>query len=442
LAVAGGDVPAAAGKRFADQAAKGIATGIVTQATGIPFAIPNAAFAQIPGPRDGINTGPFNSFAAGFDSSWEIDVFGGIRRSVESADANLQRNVERYRDVLVSVLAEVALNYIEVRTLQERIRFAQENVIRQQKSLELATARFDTGLSPRLDIEQARSNLANTEAEIPLLRIGMVQAINRIGILLGEYPAALHDELMEPGAIPVAPPEVATGMPVDIIRRRPDIRAAERTLAAFNARIGVATADILPRFSLSGAFALTGTDIKHLGNINAREWSFGPSMRWNIFDGLRNINRIYAAYETTHEARVRYEQAILLGLEEVENSMIGYKQLQVRRDALGRAVTASAESVKLVRDLYENGLTDFQNVLDTERTLFLQQDAYAETQGQVVLELIALYKALGGGWRTDEPEGVEDVLGPGLLYEEPVEDPMATRVPAPTTGAEPAAPAS
>ncbi len=422
-----GQVPAGWGKRFADLAAKGTGTAIVTDVTGIPFPLTNAAASVIPGPRTTIDTGPYNLNQIGFDSSWEIDVFGGIRRGVESADAGLQASVERYRDTLVSLFAEVAVNYTEVRTLQARIRYAGENVERQRKSLDLATTRFETGLSPRLDIEQARSNLANTEAEIPLLQIGLAQAIHRLAVLLGDYPSALWGELEAPGNIPAPPLDVAVGQPVDIIRRRPDIRRAERQLAAFNARIGVATADVLPRFSLSGEFALSGTEIKDLGNINARQWSFGPSVRWNIFDGLRNINRIYAAHEATGGARARYEQTILVALEEVENAMVGFKEQQVRRDALSRAVTASAESVKLVRDLYENGLTDFQNVLDTERSLFRQQDAYAESQGQVIRELIALYKALGGGWRADEPPGVEQLLGPALLAEKPVDDPMSLR---------------
>lgn len=389
--------------RFASTAGRGLASGTIASATGIPSPITSAAFGLIPPPTRGVTPDETNLSTAGFDASWEIDVFGGIRRNIEAADAGLQATTELYRDLLVTLCAEVALNYTEVRTLQARLEYARANVDRQRRSLELAQSRFTTGLSPKLDPVQAESNLATSEADIPALESSLVQTVNRLGVLLGQAPAYLHEELGKPGRIPLPPGDVAVGLPADLLRQRPDVRRAERELAAYTAQIGVATADLYPRFSLSGTFALQGTEVKNLGNLDSRAWSFGPAMRWNIFDGVRNLYRVRAAEAQTEQARARYEQTVLTALQDVENAMVAYKQEQVRRDALRRASKASEEAVALVRDLYQKQLTDFQNVLDTERSLFQQQDRLAYSEGQVTKNLISLYKALGGGWSPDAP---------------------------------------
>ncbi len=387
--------------QFADTAAKGMAGTAITGATGVPGPIVNAGLGLIPTPTHSVTPDPMNLSAAGFDSSWEIDVFGGIRRNIQSADAGVQATVEQYRDLLVSLLAEVALNYAEVRTLQSRLEYAEANVVRQKKTLELVQDRRQNGLVSDLDVRQAESNLASTEADIPSLQSGLVQTINRLGVLLGQPPAHLHEELAKKTPIPVPPKDVAVGLPADLLRQRPDVRAAERNLASATAQIGVATADLYPRFSLSGTFALQGTQVKNLGNMDSRAWSFGPAMRWNIFDGVRNLYRVRAARAVTEQARARYEQTVLTALQDVENAMVAYKQEQIRREALGRSVMATQQAVDLVARLYQDGLTDFQNVLDTERTLFRQQDQLAYSEGQVTKNLIALYKALGGGWNPE-----------------------------------------
>ncbi|UCD27721.1 MAG: efflux transporter outer membrane subunit [Planctomycetota bacterium] len=339
-----------------------------------------------------------NLHSLGFDASWEIDIFGGIRRSVESADADLQSAIEDYRDVLVSLYAEVALNYVDARALQARLAYARSNTDIQRKTLDLTRNRFEAGIAPELDVAQAESNLANTESEIPRLEVALTQTINRLGVLLGEYPSFLHDELSRAAPIPVPPPDVTVGLPAELLRQRPDVRRAERELASATAQIGVATADLYPRFSLSGTFALEGMQVKDLGKMDSRAWSFGPSFRWNIFDGVRNIYRIEAAEAITEQARLRYEQTVLDALQDVENSMVAFKMEQLRREALVRAVDATKRSVKYVQTLYETGLTDFQNVLDMQRSLFQQQDKLAESEGLVTVNLISLYKALGGGW--------------------------------------------
>jgi multidrug efflux system outer membrane protein len=343
-----------------------------------------------------------NLHRIGFDSSWEIDIFGRIRRGVESSEANLEATVEDYRDSLVSLYAEVALNYVEVRTLQARLEYAQNNVEAQRATLRLTRDRRKAGIAPDLDVSQAESNLARSESLIPALQIALTQTVNRLCVLIGETPTALHEELSQPAPIPVPPENVSVGLPAELLRQRPDVRRAERQVAAANAQIGVATADLYPQFSLSGTFALEGTAVRDLGNMSSRAWSFGPAFRWNIFDGLRNIYRIRAAEAVTDQALARYEETVLRALEDVENAMVAYKLEQTRRDALEQAVRATERSVELVKKLYETGLTDFQNVLDSERSLLNAQDELADSEGRVTKDLIALYKALGGGWSLED----------------------------------------
>ncbi len=336
-------------------------------------------------------------FEAGFDMSWEIDVFGRVRRSVESAGALLDASVETYRDVLVTLLAEVALTYVEVRALQERIRFAQSNVTTQQGTLQLTRDRLQAQLIPELDVRQAELNLASTESVIPALRVALTQAVNRLGVLLGERPSALHGELAASAAVPSPAQEIVVGLPADLLRQRPDVRRAERELASQTARIGVATADLYPRFSLTGTFTLAATDFGNMWDQSARDYTFGPRMSWNFFDGGRIRNNIRAEDALAVEARLRYEQTVLSALQEVEDSLVAFTQEVERRDALARAVDAAQRSVELVQTLYRTGLTDFQNVLSMERSLFEEQDRYAESRGRVMQNLIRIYKALGGG---------------------------------------------
>jgi NodT family efflux transporter outer membrane factor (OMF) lipoprotein len=346
---------------------------------------------------------PFNNWSFGFDASWEIDVFGRIRRSVESADAAMEATVENYRDVLVTLFAEVALNYVDVRTLQKRIEVAVDNADAQRKTLELVQERFNNGLVPKLDVTQAQSNLATTEAQIPLLRIGLIQAFNRLSVLLAEHPGGLQEELEELMPIPSPPDTILLDLPANLLRQRPDIRRAERDLAAQHARIGQAEADLYPRFSLNGSFAWESRSTGDWFSPESQAWTaFLPSIRWNIWDGTRIRNTVKAEEAITRQALLRYEQTVLLALEEVEDSIASYAKEQIRLDTLDRGVTASQESVELVQELYLEGLTDFQNVLDTQRTLFAQQDSYLTSKGLVTVYLISLYKSLGGGWKAEE----------------------------------------
>jgi multidrug efflux system outer membrane protein len=339
-----------------------------------------------------------NFYSVGLDASWEIDVFGRIRRSTEAADASLQATVEDYRDTLVALLAEVGLAYLDVRTFQQRIEYAENNVRTQQGSLRLTRDRNRAGLASDLDVRQAELNLASTESFIPTLRIGLTLAINRLGVLVGQHPTALRAELATPAPIPGPPAETLVGQPAELLRQRPDVRGAERRLAAQTARIGVAQADLYPRFALLGTFAFDALDAARLFTGDASAFAFGPAVRWNLFDGGRIRANVQVQEALTDQALLEYEQTVLLALEEVEDAFVAYVQEKERRDSLERSVTAASAAVDLVTTLYRTGLTDFQNVLDTERSLFLQEDDFATSEGRVTQNLIRIYRALGGGW--------------------------------------------
>jgi NodT family efflux transporter outer membrane factor (OMF) lipoprotein len=340
----------------------------------------------------------------GVDAFWEIDVFGRISRSVESAVASMEASVENYRDVMVILYAEVASNYIELRSLQARIQYALDNIVVQKESLKLARDRLAAGLVPELDVQQATLNLANTESVVPALRSERTQTINRLSVLLGQLPGQLDEELMRPAAIPDVPEQAIVGLPAELLRQRPDIRRAERNLASQTARIGVATAELYPVFSLTGDFALEAQQLSNLTDWGSRTWGFGAGFRWNIFDGNRVRSSIQFEEARTEELFTQYEKTILLALAEVEDAMVAFQEEQVRLEALERSVAAAQQSVKLVDSLYRNGLTDFQNVLDMQRSLAEQQDQLAESQGLVAENLVRIYTALGGGWSVETPE--------------------------------------
>ena len=345
-----------------------------------------------------------NVHSVGLDASWEIDIFGRIKRSVESATATHQASIENYRDVLVSLYAEIAINYAELRSLQKRITYAQQNIETQHNTLGLTQNRYEAELAPKLDVEQARLNLANTEAFVPDLRILENNALNRLAVLTGQYPGSLLEDLKKSTDIPSHTGIVKVGLPTDLIRQRPDIRQAERQLASQVAEIGVAKADLYPAFSLSGTFGFESTNLSDLGDMSSRTWGFGPSMRWNIFAGGRVRSNIQLQQFLADESYVRYEQTVLHAVEEVENAIVEYTQKNIRTNALAKSVTASKESERLVTELYINGLTDFQNVLDMQRTLSQQQDKLAQSQGEIIKSLVRIYKSMGGGWMSEQKQ--------------------------------------
>jgi len=393
IAEARGRLGVASGQRFPDIDGSG---SIERRSTSEDF--------RLPGQQ---KTDTF--YGTGFDATWEIDVFGRVSRTIESAEADYEATVEDYRDVLVVLLADVAFNYIEARALQLRLTYAESNVKTQKGTLKLTRDRYEAELVGQLDVRQAEQNLASTESTIPQLRTSLVFALNRLAVLLGTFPGELNEELSSYADIPDGEGPMSVGVPADLLRQRPDVRAAERALAAQNARIGAATAELYPRFSLSGVFAWEGASA-NIFDPSSITWGFGPAFRWNIFDGGRIRNNVKVEDERTAQALSAYEQAVLLALEDVENSMVRYEQEKIRRDALERSVTASKQSVDLVETLYRTGLVDFQNVLDTQRTQFQEQDRLAASEGQVTQNLVSIYRALGGGWQTADPGEAPDTL--------------------------------
>ena len=341
---------------------------------------------------------PIDSWVFGLDMRWEIDLFGRIRRTVEASDAQLQASVEDYRDVLVTLYAEVGSAYVDARAFQTRLDFAQQNVESQRNSLELTRDRFNAGLTSALDVAQAEQNLAQTESTIPSLEIGLEASLNRLAVLLGDAPGALHEELQAYTGLPEPDDKIAYGIPADLLRRRPDIRQSERLLASQTARIGIATADLYPTLSLGGSIGMEALDFEDLAKGSSLFWSLVPQISWPIFTGGKIQNRIRAEEARTQQALAAYEQTVLGALEEVQNALVAYGQEKQRKDRLLEAVHASQRAVDLVETQYVSGLTNFQNFLDAQRSLFRQQDELAQSAGQVVNNLITLNRSLGGGW--------------------------------------------
>jgi len=336
-------------------------------------------------------------YASSLDAGWELDIFGGIRRSVEAAAADVNATEENLRDVLVSLLAETALNYIEVRTFQARIAAAEASLEAQGETYQLVLWRLEAGLDDELAAQQARYNLENTRSQIPSLRAGLQEAMNRIAVLLGQPPGALNAGLEDPEPVPIPPQEVAVGVPADIVRRRPDVRRAERELAAQTARIGVAVADLYPRLALNGSVGIETLSFRE--PASSRTWlaSGGPRLSWAVFDPTIRPN-IEVQSELQEQALVQYEAVILASLEEVENAMMAYVQEQRRRENLLAATNAAQAAAELAQFKYQAGLTDFTTVLDAERSLLSFQDQLHQSDGAVTSNVIRLYKALGGGW--------------------------------------------
>ncbi len=415
-------------EQFTNTMQRGVATAAV--AGGIANVAPGAAGIASPLASGLVGLAPartsssgapeFDLFAAGFDAAWELDVFGGLRRGVEAADADLAAALEDFRAVQVSLLAEVATTYIDVRTLQAQIAAARRNIALQEETLGLTNARLDFDLASELEVRQAETNLATTESLLPALEAGLATAIYRLSVLVGEQPGALKGALSVTGPIPRPPRETFVGVPAEILRRRPDLRAAERRLASATAQIGVAAANLYPRFSLTGSFGVQSSEFDDTLDSRSITYGFGPAVRWNIFDGLRNLNRIAAQEAVAHHAYVAYEQALLLALQDVETAMVNYKREQVRRNALDRAAEAARRTVHLAETRYEDGLTDFQDVVDAQRSLVNLETSLVESQGLIAMHLVALYKALGGGWTPESMPQAEYLEAPSELLADPM----------------------
>lgn len=340
-----------------------------------------------------------NIWADGFNASWELDFWGRYRRSIEAADANLEASTESYGEALVMVLSEVATNYVQLRTFEQRLIFARENVKIQQKSLEIVEARLAQGAGAELDVRQARSNLAQTQSLVPSLEAGRRLASNRLCILLGMPVNDLAGQLAH-APIPDAPPEVAVGIPADLLCRRPDIRRAERQVAAQSAQIGIAEADLYPRLGVNGFIGYAADDLNHLFSSNSFTGFVIPSLQWNILNYGRIVNNVDAQDARLQAATLQYQQTVLTAGREVEDSLVQFIQAQQQARHLEQGVAEAQRSVELVIKQFEGGVTDFNRVYTTQSQLVIQQDQLAATRGNIVLYLIQVYRAMGGGWET------------------------------------------
>ncbi|MFA6816690.1 MAG: efflux transporter outer membrane subunit [Lentisphaeria bacterium] len=345
------------------------------------------------------NDETFSSLTVDGGASWEIDFWGRVRRKIESASATRQGMIEDYRDALVLLEAQTASSYFTLRTLQERLSFAEKNANTQKATLKLTKDRYDSGLSRELDIHQAELNLAETQSMIPGLQTEIVKQLNLLCVLAGQYPGELDYLKDNFKAIPIATHALPETLPADLLRQRPDLRSAERKLAAQHAQIGVAKGDLYPMFSLNGSFAWNITSTDQIFDGATQYYGFGPTAKWNIFAGKRLLNAVKIQESLTRQAQINYKNTVLKAIQECENNFTSYINEKRHMELLTNAVKAAELSVSQVDTLYRSGLTDFQNVLDMQRQLTRQQDNMAQSSGALSLKLIGIYKALGGGWQ-------------------------------------------
>lgn len=339
-----------------------------------------------------------NLYSTGLDSSWELDIFGGVRRSVEATQGDLEAVEEDLNDVLVTLASEVGLAYVDLRSYQAQLAVARKNLESQEETYKLTKWRSDAGLTTDLAVQQARYNMESTRSQIPALRTGMEESMNSIAVLLGVQPGSLRAELEADKPVPAPPREVAVGVPADVLRQRPDVRRAERELAAQTARVGVATADLYPKLTLSGSIGLDALTFGSLFSASSHSYSLGPSFSIPIFNAGALRLKVDVQTELQEQKLIAYEQSILDALKEVENALVAYSEEQNKRQALIEASDAARQAANLAEKQFSAGLTGFEDVLEAQRSLLTFESSLAESNGTVTSNLIRLYKALGGGW--------------------------------------------
>jgi multidrug efflux system outer membrane protein len=338
-------------------------------------------------------------YDSGFDAFWELDFFGRVRRQVEASSAEVQSAEASVYATQVSVTAEVARNYFELRGAQQQLAVAQRNAENQGETVRITTARLDAGRGTQLDASRAQAQLSATLATIPDLEAAVTRSMLRLGVLTGQSPEALLPQLSAAKPLPELPNAHDIGTPEQLLRRRPDIRVAERDLAAATAEIGVAVGDLFPRITFLGSWGFNAVKSSDLGNAGSESFSFGPSISWAAFDLGRVRQRIRQREAATDRALARYEQTVLQALEETDASLTAYSKAIVKEQHLQASASASLEAAKLARARYESGVADFLQVLDAERTALAAEDQLARSETQTATALLATYKALGGGFR-------------------------------------------
>lgn len=339
-------------------------------------------------------------YAAGFDAAWELDLFGGTRRAIEALEADADAWAERRNTVLVSVLGDVVLNYVGVRGDQRLLAALRSSAVAARDSAALTRSRVDAGVATDLDLQRSEALRASVEAAIPPVEAALRAKVYRLGVLLGGEPASLLVELGPDGPIPAVPARIVVGMPSELLLRRPDVREAERRLHSQTARIGVATAELFPKISLTGAFGWESLSGDNLFKSASQAWSWGPSIRWPIFTAGRIRAQIRVEEERQIQALAAFEQSILRALEDVENGLVVYARSGARKVSLAEAVGANRKAVELAEMLNGQGIVSFLDVLEAQRALYVSEAELARSEAEVVLALVALYKSLGGGWES------------------------------------------
>jgi NodT family efflux transporter outer membrane factor (OMF) lipoprotein len=345
----------------------------------------------------------YSNWSAGMDAAWELDFWGRFRRAIEAADAHLDAQVNAYDNVLVLLQAEVAANYIQMRTYEERLQLARKNVDLQKETLRIVTLREQQGLVTDLDVQQATTNLGMTESLIPTLLAGQRTAQNHLSTLMGQPAHRLAELIKSPASIPVPPQEVVVGIPGELLCRRPDIRQAERDAATESARIGIAESEFYPHVAITGTIGVQAERLDQLFESSSLVAGLGPGIRWNILNYGRIKNNVRAEDARFQQAILNYCNTVLRANEEVENGIVAFLQEQDRVKTLEKSTRAAARSVELATLQYDKGLISYQPLLDSERALVQQQDALAGSRGAVGTDFVAIYRALGGGWQARLP---------------------------------------
>jgi multidrug efflux system outer membrane protein len=397
------DLQTAAARIRQARAARGIASaGLWPQINASALYQRSKSSSATVGPGGGVSFGtlrPFTElFQVGLDASWELDIFGGTRRTIEAATADLAASVEDRRDVLVTLVGELGTNYLNLRGFQEQIAIAKKNLAAQQKTAGITHKRYEAGFVGKLDVANADAQVATTAATIPVLESSVQATIFSIGVLLGKDPAFLAKELASAAPIPPTPPKIPVGLPSELLRRRPDIRRAEAQLHAATARIGVAVADLFPKFNLTGSMGVAANDIAKIGVQNSKFWSFSPSVTWPIFAAGKIRWNVEVQNALQEQALLTYQQTVLTALKDVETALVAYAKEQEHQKSLALAVANNRQAVDLAMTLYVAGKTDFLNVLSAQLALFSTEDALTQSTRTLGTNLVALYKALGGGW--------------------------------------------
>ncbi|MGD0782000.1 MAG: efflux transporter outer membrane subunit [Candidatus Aminicenantales bacterium] len=341
-------------------------------------------------------------FQAGFDAAWEIDVFGGIRQNVESAGANVRAAEENILNTRVSLASEVALLYAQIRGAQQRVLIARNNLDAQQRTVDITRKRKSVGFVSSLDVANAEAQAATTLSQIPILEKSARQSINALSVLLARPPDALLKELSDVQPLPTVSAQIPVGAPPDLLRRRPDIRQAEALLHAAAAQIGVAEAALFPNVSVAGSLAWQSGLVRDWFSQINLSWSVGPSVSWTFFAGGSKAANVHVQEAVRDQALIAYRQAILTALQDVEDALVAFSKDQESRKALSAAVTASRQASELSTQLYIQGEAEFINVLDAERTQYASEDALVMADIDLITDIIALYKALGGGWEAPD----------------------------------------